>query len=220
MPNFDQPYNFYDCHITIPVILHENQRSASAFGLSLRGSTKYSASNLLRSDTRGPWSLPDGTPTTKDEVRLPSAPMSSSASIISNTTSSKSSRSPWFWVTDWQIDMTHPLVDSQGWQYAKNFDDIERNWYPSPPSNNGNWVRRRRWVRVMKRVIDVSKEGESVLQFVSDNNTQRDGIDYIERAGAVINKKSASEAEQLAQYKEAIDILISGSKSMFYTFFF
>ncbi|CAB4389334.1 unnamed protein product [Rhizophagus irregularis] len=212
MPNFDKPYNVNDCHITVPVIIHENQRSATSFGLSLRGSPKYSSNNLLKSDFRGPWSLPDGRPTTKDEVKLPVAAISSSASTISNATASKS-RNSWFWVTDWQIDMTHPRVDSQGWQYAKNFEENEKNWYTSPLTNSGSWVRRRRWVRVMKRVVDVSKDGGNVLQFVSENNTQIDGVDYVKRAESIINKKSASEADQLAQYTEAIDILLSGSKN-------
>ncbi|GBC07517.1 hypothetical protein RclHR1_07500002 [Rhizophagus clarus] len=205
MPNFDKPYNVNDCHINVPVIIHENQRSASTFGLSLRGSPKYSASNLLRSDVRGPWSFPDGKPTTKDEDRLPLAPMSSSASIISNSTSSKS-RSPWYWVTDWKIDLKHPSVDSEGWQYAKSFEDSERNWYNAPLSNSGSWVRRRRWVRVMKR-----KDGAPI---VSENNTRREGADYVERAEAIIKKvHSVSEVDQLAQYKEAIEILLNGSKN-------
>ncbi|RIA80626.1 hypothetical protein C1645_594994 [Glomus cerebriforme] len=215
MPNFDQPYDVYVFHITVPIILHENQRSASAFSnFSLRGSPKYSANNLLRSDVRGPWSFPDGKPTSKDEVRLPLELMSSSASVISNATSSKS-RSPWFWVTDWQVDMTHPHVDSQGWQYAKSFDDSDKNWHSAPSSNSGNWVRRRRWVRVIKRRVDYNEE-EVVLPFVSNNNAQHDDVDYIERAETIIKKvqdnKSVSEVDQLAHYKEAIEILLSGNR--------
>jgi len=178
----------------------------------------------LKSDVRGPWSLPDGKPTSKEEVRFPSGPISSAASIISSATSSKSR--PWFWVTDWQIDMTHTQVDSQGWQYAKNFDENDKNWHIAPLSNNGNWVRRRRWVRIMKRRMDLTENG-GVLQFVQDNNVQHDDPDYIERAEAIIKKdqdnvngkgKAVSElsvADQLGRYKEAIELLLSGSKSMY-----
>src|SRR5688572_30210319 len=88
LPNADQPYDVYNFHITVPVILHENQRSASTtFGLSLRGPPKYSANSLLKSDIRGPWSLPDGRPSSRDDVRLPVGPTSSSVSIVSNVSS-------------------------------------------------------------------------------------------------------------------------------------
>jgi hypothetical protein len=216
LPNTDQPYDLYAFHITVPVILHENQRSpTTTFSLSIRGPPKYSVNNLLKSD-RAPWTHLDGKPTSKDGVRLPVGPTSSTVSIVSVTSSKPQKR--WFWVTDWQIDMTHPRVDSQGWQYAKSFEEHDKNWHSTPQSNNGSWVRRRRWVRVMKRRVDLLDDG-SVLQLVQDNNAQRDSPDYVERAEAIIKKvqdnKSFSEADQLGQYKEAIAILLAGSKSMY-----
>ena len=104
------------------------------------------------------------------------------------------------------MDLTHPRVDvSEGWQYARSFDDPDERWTAEPPpplervlsggasvltpaltgaggpstpmaststgrgrSGNGgavaqlsdhlpvtSWVRRRRWVRVMRRRLDI-----------------------------------------------------------------
>lgn len=113
-----------------------------------------------------------------------------------------------FWLSDWRIDLTHPLVDpSSGWQYAQTFNAPDEKWVGSipPPLNrllegkglgaslgraitggvlpgpgastgqsllelasgasNSNsketeiektgWVRRRRWIRVMRRRLDI-----------------------------------------------------------------
>ncbi|CAG8665443.1 14027_t:CDS:2, partial [Dentiscutata heterogama] len=174
--------------------------------------------SLLKSDIRGPWSEhPSGKPQSKESVRLPAGISSSSVSVLSNATSSKSSQRPWFWVTDWQIDFTHPRVDSQGWQYSKSFDDPDGMWTATPQSNSGSWVRRRRWVRVMKRRMDLTENG---LQLISNN--ENDTSDYIERAESIVKKNSdnnskgkavdLSFSEQLAKYKEAIEILSSGIK--------
>lgn len=96
-----------------------------------------------------------------------------------------------FWLSDWQIDLTHPLVDAeQGWQYSQSLDTQEEKWLATPPPTlsrlvegrglgqsvqravilatgsssasaveaeavNSDWVRRRRWVRVMRRRLDI-----------------------------------------------------------------
>lgn len=101
-----------------------------------------------------------------------------------------------FWLCDWQIDRTHPLVDPvEGWQYAQSFDAPEDKWYAQVPqpltrllegkglsssitraisggtlpgpgqSSSGadgdneatatGWVRRRRWIRCMRRRLDL-----------------------------------------------------------------
>ncbi|KZV69853.1 hypothetical protein PENSPDRAFT_675923 [Peniophora sp. CONT] len=89
-----------------------------------------------------------------------------------------------FWLSDWTLDVTHPGVDAEsGWQYATSFDDPDDQWTPEPPaqlerllhgtsmmpglspssssrsrpssSSSQNWVRRRRWVRVMRRRLDI-----------------------------------------------------------------
>lgn len=86
--------------------------------------------------------------------------------------------------SDWTLDVTLPGVDAEtGWQYAQSFDDPDNKWTPEPPtrperllaggsavaalsaSGSGGisrsrpgsvaWVRRRRWVRVMRRRLDI-----------------------------------------------------------------
>ncbi|CAG8567763.1 11687_t:CDS:2, partial [Dentiscutata heterogama] len=204
LPATNQPYDIYVFHSAVPVILHENQRLSSAFSLSIRNPPKYSANNLLKSDSCSPWSLhPEGRPCTKEDVHLPLGPSSSS-------TSSKISQSDWDWFTEWCIDIDYPRVDSQGWQYAKKFDEPDSSWSESLPSNSSNvGVRRRRWIRIMKRKMSLNEIGIGEL-------------DYLERAEAIVKKypdnskgKSVdlSAADKLARYKEAIEILSSGIKT-------
>jgi hypothetical protein len=84
-----------------------------------------------------------------------------------------------FWLSDWTLDLTDPRVDATtGWQYATSFKEPDENWSADPPPSlerllNGTgvltpgpispgvggqsttWVRRRRWVRVMRRRLDI-----------------------------------------------------------------
>ncbi|CAG8504378.1 9831_t:CDS:10 [Racocetra fulgida] len=155
----NQPYNVLAFHNTVPIILHENQRLSSTFSLSIRNPPKYSANNLLKTDC-SPWTLqPEGKSTSKDDVHLPLEHSSSSIS-------SKSSQSDWFWFDDWLVDLSYPRVDSQGWQYARKFEDPENLWSESLPLNSNTGVRRRRWVRIMKRRVDLDylDRGESLVQ--------------------------------------------------------
>jgi hypothetical protein len=82
--------------------------------------------------------------------------------------------------SDWTLDVTHPNVNvHDGWQYASKFSDPDELWTADPPSpvqrllsetlvtrnlpgstgpgswNNQSCVRRRRWVRVMRRRLDI-----------------------------------------------------------------
>ncbi|CAG8443303.1 7218_t:CDS:2 [Diversispora eburnea] len=218
LPAMNEPYDVYSFHITVPVVIHENQRSSSVFGglSSLRGPPKYSSGSLLKNDIRGTWSLhPSGTPSTKDEVQLPSG--SSSMSVIS----SKSSKESWCWITEWQIDLGYPRVDSQGWQYAKSFDEPDNLWSDIPTIIGGSGVRRRRWVKVMKRCMEFSSNVGQFLQLVNENND--DKPDYLMRAEAIIKRdqengkgkghNELSVNDQLANYKEAINILQNGIKT-------
>ncbi|CAG8834540.1 5031_t:CDS:2, partial [Racocetra persica] len=159
LPAQHQPYNVLAFHNTVPIILHENQRLSSTFSLSIRNPPRYSASNLLKTDC-SPWTLqPEGKSSCKDDVHLPLGHSSSSIS-------SKSSQSDWFWLADWLVDFSYPRVDSQGWQYARKFEDPEALWSESLPLNSNTGVRRRRWVRVMKRRVDFDylDRGESLVQ--------------------------------------------------------
>ncbi|KAG8736668.1 hypothetical protein FRC12_017505 [Ceratobasidium sp. 428] len=79
-----------------------------------------------------------------------------------------------FWLSDWTLDLTHPRVNAaEGWQYARSFDDPDDKWTADPPpaldkllqgaagmttgmgGSAVKWVRRRRWVRVMRRRLDI-----------------------------------------------------------------
>ncbi|KAI5826825.1 hypothetical protein K523DRAFT_340622 [Schizophyllum commune Tattone D] len=89
-----------------------------------------------------------------------------------------------FWLSDWTLDVTHPRVDAvEGWQYARRLSDPDDQWTAEVPpqlervmsgiaaglaspqrsrssSSSSNpspqsWVRRRRWVRVMRRRLDI-----------------------------------------------------------------
>lgn len=120
--------------MTVPVILHENQRATSSF-LAI-GKPTFSAAALTRNDQRGAWSLyPSGETTTKSHVRLPQ-------------------QTSWFWLSDWTVDFSHPIADSYGWQYSRSFDEEDENWTSIMPTSTSGWVRRRRWVRIMKRRVE------------------------------------------------------------------
>ncbi|KAG9284174.1 hypothetical protein G9A89_022948 [Geosiphon pyriformis] len=224
-PAMNQPYDVLAFHISVPVVLHENQRASSTFSI-LRGPPKYSAAT--RGDTRGPWSLPNGKPMMKEDVDLPWGVNSSSASTLINATSSRTRT--WCWYSDWQIDFSHPNIDADGWQYARSFEETDQMWESVPPSNSSNWVRRRRWVRIMKRNAphldnglyfpllkpDYVEQAESNIS-VKAKISHHDSSDYLEQAEAIINKDhgkgkavNLSTNEQLLRYKHAISILFRG----------
>ncbi|CAG8499238.1 3671_t:CDS:2 [Paraglomus occultum] len=211
-PSTDQPYDVYAFHSNVPIVIHENERASSSFPMLRSGAAKYSASYLLKSDVRGPWSLPNGKPTTKSAIGLPSDSRSSSASVISSSSLSKT-LNEWFWLTDWQIDMSYPRVDADGWQYARSFDDSDSLWLPAPPAGANNWVRRRRWVRITKRQFKVDGTAASELMRKSQSLTL-EGDNYVERAEALLNKhRNISLSDQIARHKDAIEILKEGIKT-------
>ncbi|KAI8072772.1 FYVE zinc finger-domain-containing protein [Gongronella butleri] len=129
-------YDVVQYHVSVVVILHENQRATSLLGLSR---PQFGPGALTKQDVRGPWSLhPSGTPSRKDTVTLPRATDEHSAN--------------WCWMTEWDMDLRDPRVDpTSGWQYARSFDVPDDQWTPVAPTSGAGWVRRRRWVRVMNR---------------------------------------------------------------------
>ncbi|KAI8054158.1 FYVE zinc finger-domain-containing protein [Gilbertella persicaria] len=221
---FGATYDLLEFHVTVIVILHENQRSTSLLGLSR---PQFSEAYLTKADTRGPWSLhPSGEPSSKEMVVLPAT--STNNHRISNL-------SNWFWLTDWQIDYSDPRVDpTSGWQYARSFSDEDPAWTPVAPTSGYNWVRRRRWVRVMKRRMDLTKgshRGENMTiandleEEEEESGHSQDDQDYLLKAEKVIQSVKSdmnsdldtSNTEVLRQditkYKEAIDILSEAIKS-------
>ncbi|KAI9489190.1 hypothetical protein BDB00DRAFT_638002 [Zychaea mexicana] len=137
----DGPYDPLSIHVTVPVLIHENQRAVTSL---LRGLGKqlptFSSSALSKNDRRSAWSLyPSGKPTTRGHVKLP--PLDRNAS--------------WFWLTDWTVDYSHPKSDNEGWQYGKSFEYTDdEEWTAAIPTSGAGWVRRRRWMRIMKRRVD------------------------------------------------------------------
>ncbi|KAJ3173469.1 hypothetical protein HDU88_002555 [Geranomyces variabilis] len=127
-------------HNSVIETVHENQRCGFL-------SRQFSENNLTKNDTRSPWSTPMGRPCGLDDVQLP---------FVKDAQTGQEVRG-WFWLSDWRVDIKHPRVDpSEGWQYAKGFDDPDLQWSPVPPGTVLNsCVRRRRWIRVRKRRADV-----------------------------------------------------------------
>lgn len=200
------------------VILHENQRSTSLLGLSR---PQFSASALTKNDTRGPWSLhPSGIPSSKDQVKLPTNSGRGGGSNSSN----------WFWLTDWQIDYSDPRVDpTSGWQYARSFEDSDDAWTPVAPTSGYGWVRRRRWVRVMKRRMDLAKGSHRGNE---ENATGPGQSDYLNQAEDLVQNLQQEAADdndasdndpttrqlrqltrELRVYEEAVQVLLAGIKS-------
>ena len=152
-------YDVLAVHNTVLVVIHENQRAqvtlSTFFGTQ---PIRFSGHALSRSDRRTPWSKPPThQPCTRDQISLP---------LDANR------KSRWFWLTDWQIDpqafnmeeTMNPNMDSDeiGWEYARTFDDMQ--WFAEPIVSTGG-VRRRRWIRVMKRLVDI--EGVSDMHALS-----------------------------------------------------
>ena len=162
--------------------IYENQRS------TVLSSRSFSASNLSISDIRGPWSSPTDKPTHPDNVHLP----------FETDPRTGEKKREWYWLSDWHVDPDPTGRDSEGWEYAKNFEDVE--WVPHVPENVnlGAWVRRRRWIRVMKR----RREGEVVA---GPSGGQED--DYLARARALLSDSSVDAQEKT---EKTLQVLLGG----------
>ncbi|KAI8138727.1 FYVE zinc finger-domain-containing protein [Fennellomyces sp. T-0311] len=146
----DHPYSSLSMHVTVPVLIYENQRANNSLIRVGLGKPTFSSTALGKNDRRTAWSMyPSGEPTTKSHVRLPALDAS------------------WFWMTDWSIDYSSPDTDREGWQYAKSFQD--EVWTGSMPTSGTGWVRRRRWMRIMKRRIDQDRE---VLEQIAEEEEE------------------------------------------------
>ncbi|KAI8362869.1 hypothetical protein B0O80DRAFT_857 [Mortierella sp. GBAus27b] len=203
----DQPYDPLAIHSTVLLTVHENQRASSSFPLSLM-TPKFSAGALTQQDHCGPWSLPNGRPSTKDDVHLPLVPGTGNVGSRSNM------QRGWFWLTEWVIDKTEPNVDSEGWQYGKSLVEANHQWTATPPASGGNWVRRRKWIRVMKKRLDlVGSQGEVGE---GEDDTQLWGQEmagnYIKRADLALRSKDgfSDQEQELQRYRQAIPILLYG----------
>lgn len=208
-------YDVLDYHVTVMVVLHENQRATSLLGLSR---PQFSASYLTKQDTRGPWSLhPSGTPSSKDQVEPPRQ-------------KNDTGRVNWFWITDWQIDLSDPRIDpTSGWQYARSFEENDEMWTPVAPTGGNGWVRRRRWVRVMNRQMDFASDHRNLggygLNITQDDylataeemvaSLSSGGNNNVEEAGDGRDRIQAL-TKELRTYEESVQLLLAGVKGTFY----
>lgn len=150
-----------------------------------------------------------------------------------------------FWLCEWQLDTTHPLVDVEhGWQYAQSFDALDDKWSSQPPPplerllegrglsasvtraitggagfanaqaeqeiSSSSWVRRRRWIRVLRRRLDIefgddleacegaTGAGAEHLVLSSESQSNGDGSHGLSTAAIMAAQEAAkSECSQL-----------------------
>jgi hypothetical protein len=195
------------------ITIHENQRATNMLSrlLSMQ-QPKYSSAALNRSDNRAPWTKPPtNEPCTLDEVTLPS----------------NDSRHVWFWLTEWQPDIHHPRTDDEGFEYAPSFDTPLHEWKPYPPSNTPG-VRRRRYIRIMKRVVEIDGVDEETVDavkesqvHVSDENRRRSeslsmSRDYIYEAQKALDRAIGNTNDSFkiaAQHEQAGIELLEKAKN-------
>ncbi|KAI8366679.1 FYVE zinc finger-domain-containing protein [Radiomyces spectabilis] len=195
-------YDLLDFHVTVMVVLHENQRATSILGLS---KPQFSATALTKYDVKGPWSLhPSGLSCSKEEVRLPPSNVGRSPG-----------GSNWFWLTDWQIDYSDPRIDpTSGWQYARSFDTADNAWTPVAPT----------------RRMDLAKTNTTLPNDTDhpENESQGDYLYYAEEimqatkrelsastedAGQPIRHTIRQLTKELRSYEEAVQMLLAGIKT-------
>ncbi|KAI7817234.1 hypothetical protein BC939DRAFT_335343 [Gamsiella multidivaricata] len=206
----EEIYDPLAIHSTVLMTVHENQRAASSFPLSLMA-PKFSASALTQQDVCGPWSLPNGRPSTKDDVHLPLAAASGASSTRPNM------QRGWFWLTEWVVDKTDPNTDNEGWQYGKSLTDVNQQWSAMPPTSGSSWVRRRKWIRVMKKRMDLVTTAGGIPEEVKAEQShwaQEMAGNYSKRAKLALRLDDGfkDKEQELARYRQAIQILLNGIK--------
>ncbi|KAK2466324.1 hypothetical protein APHAL10511_001966 [Amanita phalloides] len=177
------PYSPLAVHMTLPVIVYENEKLDTRLKTLAVSGPKFSASNLGRPGRRPPFELnfPKSDPagvmavTAWSDIQLPfcNSPWAFPPPGKPEKQTADGDYRSHFWLSEWIVDVSHPRVDARnGWQYAHQFTDVDDQWSAErPPSlerlvNDGgivsssvrtpqHWVRRRRWVRIMRRRIDI-----------------------------------------------------------------
>ncbi|KAJ8523510.1 hypothetical protein ONZ45_g35 [Pleurotus djamor] len=196
-PTTSVPYNPLAVHITVPLIVYENQKLDTRLKtLAVSGGRpKFSASGLGKQGRRAPFELRlplaeeetnhTVVPAWRSDVRLPALSDPFKLPKVGHRDRpAVDGVHSHFWLSDWTLDVTHPGVDAEeGWQYSHHFNDSDEMWVadqppplvrlltgsathstssidPSRSQPSGSrtpqtWVRRRRWVRVMRRRLDI-----------------------------------------------------------------
>lgn len=288
-PSAPRPtYNPLLLHVTVPVIVHQNERLDTRVStIAVRGGRpRWSGTNAGRpgkADRRAPGTMPAGplstsktreTPMRREDIQLPtrrdpyklrlphrrtqsrpaamvanraigettsddgedlaSTPTRESVLQHSRTTSAEPSH---FWLSEWQIDRTHPQVDPiDGWQYAQSFDAPEEAWSAQTPPQLGrllegkglgstltralagqsstagfgtdedavptDWVRRRRWIRVMRRRLDI-EFGDGLE--AAEIDTVQAGEDRVASEQASAARQAQSDLDKLSSTASYLD---------------
>ncbi|CAO0802442.1 unnamed protein product [Mucor circinelloides] len=76
--------------------------------------------------------------------------------VIQNKSKVELPNTSWFWLSDWTIDYTFPDLSYDGWSSESN--------------DSSGWIKKRRWIRIMKKAIEISTE-ENDLHDQSMSNT-------------------------------------------------
>lgn len=116
-------------------------------------------------------------------VLAASPSLSPDPALSSSPSSAPRAEPAWIWASEWVIDYTAPASSaSDGWSYAASFAAPPDEWSPSPPAEvaraleggpaalaalatgggpagGRKFVRRRRWVRLMRRRLDLPDFG-------------------------------------------------------------
>ncbi|KAI8638192.1 ankyrin repeat-containing domain protein [Parasitella parasitica] len=72
----------------------------------------------------------------------------------------------WFWLSDWTIDFTFPDLSYDGWSTGQN------------SGQDSCWIKKRRWIRIMKKVVEISTEDTPMHdQSMSSNSDSSDSDD-------------------------------------------
>lgn len=82
--------------------------------------------------------------------------------VIQNRSKVALPNTSWFWLSDWTIDYTFPDLSYDGWSSSSSLEDTE---------SSAGWIKKRRWIRIMKKVIEISTEEEDDLRDQSMSNT-------------------------------------------------
>ncbi|GAA6059111.1 hypothetical protein JCM10212_002082, partial [Sporobolomyces blumeae] len=115
----------------------------------------------------------------------------------------------WLWISSWSLDLSFSPRSSphDGWSYAPSFDTPDQDWSPEfPPSadlaasvtwkNAKKYVRRRKWVRILRRRVDLPDWGypnaPSVATALSD-----EAVDYRTKAAFIVDEVERSPASSL-----------------------
>ncbi|KAG0209758.1 hypothetical protein BGX28_009978 [Mortierella sp. GBA30] len=121
------------------------------------------------------------------------------------------------WWKEWVIDKTDPNIDIEGWQYSKSLTEANQQWTAIPPTSGSNWVRRRKWIRVMKRRMDLITPSTDLLDDAEDGSTamvQELAGNYMKRANLALRLDDgfSDSTQELARYRQSIQILLKGIK--------